>query len=65
MPSPAPRKGVWGSTVSSPNGVCGEAPADLTFSLFVVSKNITLNADIDPAVYSIAMNAIAIYFTYM
>ena len=64
-PPPALRYGVWGSavSVSAPNGVWGEAPAALTFSLFVVSKNLTSNAEIDPALYSIATNAIAIYFS--
>ena len=62
-----PQIGGLGSAVigSSPNGngVWGEAPAALTFSLFVVSKNLTLNAEIDPALYGIATNAIAIYFS--
>ena len=51
-PPPANRKGgwQWGSAASSPNGVWGEAPAALTFSLFVVSK---IYAEIDPAVYGI------------
>ena len=37
MPLPATRKGVWESVVSSPNGVWGEAPAALSFSLFVIN----------------------------
>ena len=41
--------------LSFPNGVWGEAPAALTFSLFVISKNLTLNAEIDPALYGIAI----------
>ena len=54
MSPPAHRKEVWGSAASSPKGVWGEAPAALTFSLFVASKNLTLNAEIDLAVYGIA-----------
>ena len=40
--------GGLGERCKLPQWVWGEAPAALTFSLFVVSKNLTLN---DPALY--------------